>query len=631
MILRVQSAEGTKRVECEANDTTASLYDKIQCAFNYPSVTCFVVYLNRDKSKQIPLQNAKRLSLYTLKHGDMLYLVRTDQVAARQDSQGAVEKVSNTVHSSDSGRRGADRSPTRTAAKPPAPVVEDEVDVFLSKQLGLIDRPRDEKLCHHGANAKCVHCTPLEPYDENYLREHSIKHLSFHSYLRKMTGGLDKGKFAGLENVSCKLRPGCRDHAPWPRGICTKCQPNALTLNRQAYRHVDMVMFENASIVEHFLDYWRETMHQRVGFLYGRYQPHKDVPLGIRATVAAIYEPPQESTVNSIQLLPDDKRQLVDELASRLGLVRVGWIFTDLVPEDLQKGTVKHLRNIESCFLSAQECIMAGHFQNDHPNPCKLSPDGYFGSKFVTVCVTGDSEQRVHMEGYQVSNQCMALVRDNCLVPTRDAPELGYVRESSNAQYVPDVFYKYRDSYGNEVTQMARPLPIEYLLVDVPVSTPMEPLHTFCATPGKRRFPVENRLLEGHIQDLAAVAAHIRQFTSGAANAAAADGAGGATSADAALEAFSDFHLLLYLASQDIVPLKETMAPLLEAVRTQNREMAKQWIGNDQWQTFEQILASQGTSGEHRDGPAAASWTCQHCTFLNAVSSNACEMCGLPQ
>lgn len=46
------------------------------------------------------------------------------------------------------------------------------------------------------------------------------------------------------------------------------------------------------------------------------------------------------------------------------------------------------------------------------------------------------------MEGYQVSNQCMALVRDGCLVPTKDAPELGYVIESTDKQYIPDVFYK---------------------------------------------------------------------------------------------------------------------------------------------------------------------------------------------
>lgn len=46
------------------------------------------------------------------------------------------------------------------------------------------------------------------------------------------------------------------------------------------------------------------------------------------------------------------------------------------------------------------------------------------------------------MEGYAVSGQCMTLVRDECLVPTKDAPELGYVRESSDKQFVPDVYYK---------------------------------------------------------------------------------------------------------------------------------------------------------------------------------------------
>lgn len=55
------------------------------------------------------------------------------------------------------------------------------------------------------------------------------------------------------------------------------------------------------------------------------------------------------------------------------------------------------------------------------------------------------------MEGYQVSAQCMALVRDNCLLPTKDAPELGYVRESTDKQYVPDVFYKVSDEKINKI------------------------------------------------------------------------------------------------------------------------------------------------------------------------------------
>lgn len=52
-------------------------------------------------------------------------------------------------------------------------------------------------------------------------------------------------------------------------------------------------MFENPKIAERFLNYWRRTGRQRLGILYGHYEVHKDVPLGIKATIAAIYEPPQ--------------------------------------------------------------------------------------------------------------------------------------------------------------------------------------------------------------------------------------------------------------------------------------------------------------------------------------------------
>ena len=75
-------------------------------------------------------------------------------------------------------------------------------------------------------------------------------------------------------------------------------------------------------------------------------------------------------------------------------------------------------------------------------NTCKYSPDGYFGSKFVTVVVTGNASGQIHFEGYQVSNQCMALVKSEILLPTYDAPELGYIKETSTEQLVPDVYYK---------------------------------------------------------------------------------------------------------------------------------------------------------------------------------------------
>ncbi len=535
-----------------------------------------------DEVKLVRSSNVRSLGL---KNGDVLYITPVSGTrfkALEEDDDvsmggedtpngpGSLSAVSSSASLAKMGLSAV--SSSASLAKMAAMVEEDAVDVLLKKKDGRIEQPMGPNCMHTSKSQKCLYCSPLEPFDQAYLQKEGIKFMSFHSYLRKLSSGIDKGKYAALEDVSCKIKSGCTKHKPWPAGICSKCQPPAVTLNRQKYRHVDSIVFENPKIVDNFLAYWRNTGSQRLGFLYGRFEEMEEVPLGIKAVAAAIYEPPQECSRDYVKLIPDENEEKVEQLARHLGLQKVGWIFTDLVHDS--KGRVKHFRNIDSHFLSAQECIMAGMLQSQNPNPCKLSSTGYFGSKFATVLVTGNNEHQVHMEGYQVSNQCMALARDGCLIPTKDAPELGYVRESSSEQYVPDVFYKEKDKYGNEVTKMARPLPVEYLLTDVPVSTPKSPIFSFYDA--KSPFPIEHRPMEGHIQDFGALAKYRHQFDGGSRELA---------------PFFRDFHLLLYLATQTVNPITmEEMRPLLEAVREDKADAAVAWSNSEHWQTIELLL-----------------------------------------
>jgi nuclear protein localization family protein 4 len=212
----------------------------------------------------------------------------------------------------------------------------------------------------------------------------------------------------------------------------------------KTFRHVDNIMFENSQMVDKFLNYWRRSGNQRIGFLYGHYEAFDGVPLGIKAVVSAIYEPPQTVSQNHCELiLPDPSQEKINQISRKLGMTCVGWIFTDLMTEDSRQGTVKNFRgNSDTYFLTADECMMAGSFQNMHKNACRYSSERCFGSKFVTVVVTGDAEHQISFQGYQVSNQCASLVRDECLVPTYDAPELAYIKESNDEKFIPDVYYR---------------------------------------------------------------------------------------------------------------------------------------------------------------------------------------------
>lgn len=145
----------------------------------------------------------------------------------------------------------------------------------------------------------------------------------------------------------------------------------------------------------------------------------------------------------------------------------------------------------------------------------------------------------------------------------------------------PLVSLQEKDQYGNEVQRLARPLPVEYLLVDVPASTPLQPQFTF--TQYKKRgepFPVENRYLDGHLQDFGALSTYLSHWAD-----------------HEFLEAISDFHLLLYLYRMDTVPLRAHIAPLLEAVRIKNSDLAYSFKASEPWKLLESLIQASTGNG----------------------------------
>ena len=301
--------------------------------------------------------------------------------------------------------------------------------------------------------------------------------MSFHAYMRQINAAQQSKNSAApsnsvppLEEQNFKVKAPCSGgHAPWPEGICTKCQPGAISLQRQTYRLVDHIEFSSASLIESFLNYWRLSGSQRFGILYGRYEPYLDVPLGVKAVVEAIYEPPQEDHSDGIKVTePWVDEERINKVAEACGLVKVGMIFSDLIDDGSGNGSVVAKRHVNSYFLSSLECIYAAEMQRRHPNLTKQSVSGKYSSKFVTCVISGDTEGNIDVTAYQVSDTLTALAEAEIVEPSRK-PSVMRVKDSiPHERYVPEVFYKYKNEYNVVVQQSAKPtFPVEYLLVNV--------------------------------------------------------------------------------------------------------------------------------------------------------------------
>ena len=244
---------------------------------------------------------------------------------------------------------------------------------------------------------------------------------------------------------------------------------------------VDHLEFADPTIIDRFLQAWRETATQRFGWLIGRYEPYEEVPMGIKAIVEAIHEPSQEGEVDGLSLgLPWEDETRIRSLAGGASspLTVVGQIFTDLTPDEEDKTKLVYKRHQGSYFLSSLEAIWASAQQLRHPTPSRSSPTGQFSSRLVTAVLSGTEEGGVDVQAYQVSEQACAMV-DADMIEASVEPGIVRVKEedrdADTARYVPDVFFRYKNEYGLQVKKSAKPcFPVEYLIINVCTS-----LHTF--------------------------------------------------------------------------------------------------------------------------------------------------------
>lgn len=550
-------------------------------------------------------------------------------------------------------------------SKTTRPVV-DQLDIKLLSQSGMINRERDSHFCRHSENAMCDYCSPLNSYDSSYLREKGIKHLSFHSYIKQQLKDSptkitihdllsSSDSIPLLEELSYRI-PSCSSHAPYPLGLCSKCQPNAITLQPQAFRMIDHVEIDHGGLIDSFLKSWRDSGYQCFGILYGSWEIFDGVPLGIRAVVSVIHEPFQDGSVDGFELLNDPENELyhiyenlAEKTASWLGLQQIGMIYTDLIDDGTGKGTVLSTRGpLHDYFVTCYEALWMARQQLKHRYICPWSKSNRFGSRFVTVIVSGeDHSGSISLSSYQVSLSAMAMIEADLITSSSD-PSSMYVLPSTNQRYVPEIFYRKGNEKNGEnassILCKADPtFPVDFLLVTLSHGFPSQP--RVILTSGS--FPMKRYLVQIKGQTVPRVLLQaLDKYFNPMFN------LHDSITLDH-LKLFSDFGVLMAITWLDILS-EQDYNLLKKAIMFKEIPSFEAFLESGSWETIRSLLRFESEHIIDRDVDMIRNsendsaiisrasieiipWTCQHCTFVNTneqlnhqVEERICEMCGLP-
>jgi nuclear protein localization family protein 4 len=587
MLVRVSSRQGQARIKVNENATVLDLKKQIESQCNVQVSNQRLTFRSPSGPVTLSAESAT-LKSFGMVNGELLYLDSPETGMSEKEVAEAKKEaeISAAAHSGD--RLGGKRAPS--TGFPGVDVKEDEIDVVTHQLDGWVKRERSA-LCNHPAAGQCTHCMAIAPWNvQNHpeFSELNLKHISFHAWLREK-------EYHSPNNPVYLEDPTWRvDDA---KQISARQGAFSVVLERQPYRHVDHIEFEDPKMLDNFIGAWRATGKQRCGFLLGKYiREPSGIPLGIAALVCAIYEPPQRCSMDEVVLLKDQNEAAVDEFAASMGLVRVGFVWTAL-RVDAQRKIIPD-RDPMNYVLTSNECVRMCGLQNKYPSPCKQSNTGKFGSKFVSVLVYGNAEGNIELAAYQMSNQVARLVRDGVARATKKEPGFMRVRSSTDQTTFPDVYYSHRNEYNLLVQSRADPnFPNEYGVVSVRHSFPKDPTPLFKST----SFSIENRVPS--IPNAALVQSALQ-----------------GKSAGAYMTALADFHLLLYLALQ----LPE-LAPLLGQLIAQPTQVKESQI-RPQIDAFlkravPSSMASSSTPSSSSAAPSTSSTSSSSATSATAALS----------
>ena len=173
VVLGLRSSSGRKRITVGSATTGSKLKEAIVKELGITEDFVVKKDANGRPGEEVRIQRSSTVTSLKLKTGDVLYVtpVQGTRFVAVEEEDAEENGSSASTSSSVAGVQQQH-------------VEEDPVDKVLSKQNGRIERSVTPQCQHRAGGQKCLYCAPLEPYDEQYLKDEGIKHMSFHSYLK---------------------------------------------------------------------------------------------------------------------------------------------------------------------------------------------------------------------------------------------------------------------------------------------------------------------------------------------------------------------------------------------------------------------------------------------------------------